>query len=206
MERRKRYFAALVLVVSAIAWHYMSEPWGYYWKVPEEEAALRQSLIAAAEGYLGANEDDGSHQAIIDRYNAHEALALGYEVQYTDSWCSAFVSTCAIEADLTEIIPTECGCQRHIELFRELGCWVEDDWATPLPGDLIFFDWDRKLPGESDGWSDHVGIVVGTKWPFVKVIEGNRGDAVAYHILLLGDISIRGYAKPDYAAMAAKTP
>ena len=103
---------------------------------------------------------------------------------------------------LTEITPTECGCERHIGLFRQLGRWEEDDNAVPLPGDLIFYDWDMKKPGDATGWSDHVGIVVGTKWPFVKVIEGNKDDSVSYRILLLGDWQIRGYAKPDYAGTA----
>ena len=53
--------------------------------------------------------------------------------------------------------------------------------------------------GECTGWADHVGIVVGTKWPFLKVIEGNLDDAVGYHYLLLDDLKIRGYARPDYA-------
>ena len=53
--------------------------------------------------------------------------------------------------------------------------------------------------GECTGWADHVGIVVGTKWPFIKVIEGNWNDSVSYHYLKLDDVQIRGYAKPDYA-------
>ena len=77
---------------------------------------------------------------------------------------------------------------------------------TPLPGDIIFYDWDEKRLGDCTGWADHVGIVVGTKWPFVKVIEGNRDDAVAYRVIPLGEIHIRGYGLPDYAAMTEKYP
>ena len=51
-----------------------------------------------------------------------------------------------------------------------------------------------------------MGIVVGTKWPFAKVIEGNRDDAVAYRVIPLGEIHIRGYGLPDYAAMTENTP
>lgn len=209
-ERKKKIIltaAVILLSVIAVAAHYRFDPWGFYRKVPEAEAELRMSLVEAAENYLGCKEADGSHQQIIDRYNAHEPLAVGYVVQYTDSWCSTFVSTASIEAGLTEIIPTECGCERHIGLFQELGTWIEEDSAIPLPGDLIFYDWNMKDKGQCTGWSDHVGIVVGTKWPFIKVIEGNYNDSVAYRYLRIDHVQIRGYAKPDYVSLAnAKTP
>lgn len=203
-DRKKNIILTMVilaLMAAAVTAHYYLDPWGFYWKVSPEETALRMKLVETAESYLGANEADGSHQPIIDRYNAHEPLAVGYTVQYTDSWCSTFVSCISIQCGYTEIIPTECGCQRHIGLFQELGTWEEEDQQIPLPGDLIFYDWDVKNPGESTGWSDHVGIVVGTKWPFIKTIEGNYEDAVSYRYLLMTDIQIRGYAKPDYKSL-----
>jgi len=202
MDTRKRilaWTAAALLALGAVAAHYLFDPWGFYWKVSPEESQLRLSLVETAQGYLGCKESDGSHKAILALYNAQEVLPVGYAVQETDSWCSAFVSAMAIEAGLTEIIPMECGCQRHIGLFQEIGRWIEEDDHIPAPGDLIFYDWDVKRQGESTGWADHVGIVVGTKWPFVKVIEGNKDDAVSYRILRLGDMRIRGYGVPDYA-------
>lgn len=204
MEKRKKLLLNLgttLLMLAAVAAHYRFDPWGFYWKVPKEEAALRMQLIQTAEQYLGCNEADGSHEMIIDLYNSHTPLAMDYAVQYTDSWCATFVSAVAIECDLTEIIPTECSCERQIGLFQELSCWVEKDSTIPLPGDIIYYDWDMETRGECTGWSDHVGIVVGTKWPFVKVIEGNKDDMVTYRILLLDDIQIRGFGCPDYASM-----
>lgn len=204
MEKRKKLLLNLgttLLMLAAVAAHYRFDPWGFYWKVPKEEAALRMQLIQTAEQYLGCNEADGSHEMIIDLYNSNTPLAMDYAVQYTDSWCATFVSAVAIECDLTEIIPTECSCERQIGLFQELSCWVEKDSTIPLPGDIIYYDWDMETRGECTGWSDHVGIVVGTKWPFVKVIEGNKDDMVTYRILLLDDIQIRGFGCPDYASM-----
>lgn len=201
MEKKKRGFclAACLLIVAAISAHYFCDPWGFYWKVSDREAETRLHLITTAEQWLGANEADGSHQIILDLYNAHEPLAQGYAVQTEDSWCAAFVSAAAIHAGLTKQIPTECSCERQIGLWQELGRWEEKDTRIPLPGDIIYYNWDQKKPGENSGWSDHVGIVVGTKWPFMKVIEGNYDDQVKYRILLLGDIRIRGYGKPDYS-------
>ena len=170
----------LLLFAAAIAAHYALEPWGFYRKISGSEAALRMQVVQTAESYLGCRESDGS-------------------------WCATFVSAVSIRCGLTDIIPTECSCERLIGLFGELDCWQEDDNYTPLPGDIIFYDWDEKHPGDCTGWADHVGIVVGTKWPFVKVIEGNRDDAVAYRVIPLGEIHIRGYGLPDYAAVAENT-
>lgn len=207
-RKRKLLIFAVSLFVSAAAVvaHYRFDPWGYYRKVSPKEAIIRETFLRTAENYLGYQESDNSHQAIIDLYNSHEPLAVGYRVTYTDSWCSAFVSAVSIQCGLTEIIPTECGCERHIKLFQELGTWVESDDYIPLPGDLIFYDWDMEERGECTGWSDHVGIVVGTKWPFLKVIEGNYEDRVQYRYLMLNDIRIRGFAAPDFASLANKTP
>lgn len=203
MRKRKPWMqlASVLLALFAVAAHYLWEPWGFYWNISPEEQVFRLEVVQTAQEYLGAQESNGSHTRIIDLYNSHEPLAMGYQVQYTDSWCSTFVSAVAIQCGLTEIIPTECGCERHIGLFRQMGRWEENDNAIPLPGDLIFYDWDNTRPGDSTGWSDHVGIVVGTKWPFMKVIEGNKDDSVSYRILPLGDLRIRGFGQPDYGSL-----
>lgn len=203
---RSRFPAALgiILIITAFCAHYCFGTWGFYQRVPDEEAALRRSVVQTAEKYLGCQEANRSHEKIIDLYNSHTPLAMGYEVQYTDSWCATFVSAVSISCGLTQIIPTECGCERQIELFRSLGRWEESDCAIPQPGDLIYYDWNMEETGECTGWADHVGIVVGTKWPFFKVIEGNLKDSVGYHYLILNDLQIRGFARPDYAGFLQK--
>ena len=203
MDRRKNlilYMLMALLVVSALAGHYLLSPWGFYRAADSREAGLRMQLVDTARSFLGAKEEDGSHRPIIDLYNSHEPLAVGYTVQYTDSWCSTFASAAAIAGGFTDIIPTECGCQRHIDLFKEMGCWEEDERRIPQPGDLIFYDWEETTAGDSTGWSDHVGIVVGSKWPLLKVIEGNCDDQVKERVIPVWDRTIRGYAKPDYTS------
>ena len=199
--------AFLIILCSALSGCELELQWGYATEVSAEEKEARDLFVAAAIQWLGRNSADGSHKEIIDIYNAHEPLAVNYAVQYTDKWCATFVSAVSIQCKYTDIIPTECGCQRQIDLFIALDRWEEADDYVPLPGDIIFYDWDQTSPGEATGWADHVGIVVGTKWPFLKVIEGNYQDAVGYHYLLLNDIQIRGFARPDYAGfLQEKTP
>lgn len=207
-EKKERILALVVLglFLGAVGLHYRFGSWGFYRVCPEKEAALRLQVVRTAEGWLGYNEGDSSHKTIIDLYNTQEVLPVDYVVQYTDSWCAAYVSAVALQCGLTDIIPPECGCERQIGLWQALGRWEENDDAIPLPGDLIYYNWDTTKQGENTGWSDHVGIVVGTKWPFVKIIEGNKNDAVTYRVILLGDKTIRGFGKPDYAHKENNTP
>ena len=172
---------------------------GFAREIPEKEQALRLQVIQTAEKWLGCKESDGSFKPIIDLYNAHEPLAVDYAVKYTDQWCATFGSTVAIECGLTDIIPTECGCQRQISLFEELGCWQEEDAYTPLPGDYIFYAL-TNAEEDNTAWSDHVGIVVGTWNEYIKVIEGNNVASVRYRFVKVDDVMIRGYGLPDYAS------
>ena len=158
----------------------------------------RIAIVTTAERYLGTEEDSIDHHFIIDTYNAHLPLAQGYTVQYDDDWCATFVSVCAIKSNQTHIIPTECSCQRQIGRWKELGRWEERDYYQPVTGDVIYYDWDVRTPGDSTGWADHVGIVVGTWGPFIKVIEGNMDDTVGHRYLIRWDPRIRGYGLPDY--------
>lgn len=201
MYRKKRWIAlcCTAAVILAVAAHYLFEPWGFYRKTNPAEAAKRLSLVAAAERYLGLNEADGSYRVILERYNSQTVLPQNYAMLDSDSWCAAFVTVAAMDAGMSGQIPPECGCQRQIDLFQQLGSWQEDDGYVPQPGDIIYYDWDERRLRDCTGWADHVGIVVGVKWPMIKVIEGNRDDKVCYRVLFINDIPIRGYGLPDYS-------
>ncbi len=173
--------------------------WGYAREVSAQEKEKRDALVAQAQTWLGTQEGSEDHHTIVDIYNAHEPLAVGYEVKYDDNWCSTFVSAMAIRMGYTDIIPTECGCQRHIALLDAMGCWVESDGYTPLPGDLIFYSSADKGRGDCTEWSDHIGIVVGTYKGYIRVIEGNYGDEVGYRIIKVNGKGIRGFGTPDYS-------
>ena len=189
-----------VIVISLVLGYINQEPvYGFAREVSEREQQLRLSLVEAAESWLGSNEQDSSHRNIIDLYNQHEPLAQNYLVKYDDQWCATFVSASAIKAGLTSIIPTECGCQRQIDLLKELGAWEEADDYLPLPGDIIYYCRSNlDLTNDCTAWSDHVGIVVGTSGNRIKVIEGNFGDKVDYRYLPVNAMIIRGFGIPEY--------
>lgn len=156
-------------------------------------------LIAQARAWIGCKESDGSHKKIIDVYNSHKPLARNYKVQYTDAWCATFVSAVAIKAGLTSIIPTECGCEQMINLFRKLSEWNENDARTPKVGDIIFYDWEDSGVGDCKGAADHVGIVETVSGNNITVIEGNYHDSVARRYITKNAKYIRGFGVPKYA-------
>ena len=166
------------------------------------EAELRQKLVETAKSYIGCKESDGSHRKIIDIYNAHKPLAVGYEVKYTDAWCSTFVSAMSILCGLTGILPTECGCGRHIELFKNLGEWVEEDGYVPSPGDVIFYSWNDSGSGDCTSGASHVGIVISCDGKTITVIEGNISNAVGYRSIAVNGRYIRGFGVPKYDKLA----
>lgn len=166
----------------------------------------REAIVALAKSWLGKKEADGSHKAIIDLYNSHKPLARGYAVKYTDAWCAAFIAALAIACGCTDIIPTECGCEKMIELLEKLGVWVENDAYVPKMGDIIFYDWQDSGAGDNTGYSDHVGIVESVSGSTITVIEGNINDAVGRRTLQVNGKYIRGYGVPKYTESATTQP
>lgn len=170
------------------------------------EKQLRQSVVDIFESWLGLKEADGSHMQIVDIYNGHKPLARGYALKKNDSWCAGAVSAAAIKAGLTDIMPTECGCGEMVKLYQAMGRWMESDGYTPDIGDVIFYDWQDSGRGDNAGWPDHVGVVVSVSGSTIKVIEGNKSDAVGYREIAVNGRYIRGYGLPDYASKATAEP
>ena len=208
MKTQKRLYLIPVVIIVALSiiagslflfLQYTS--WGFARRIPLVEQLHRLDTVRTAAQWLGTQEGSGNHEEIVRIYNSHTPLAQGYAVTIDDNWCAAFASAVAIECGITHIVPTECGCQRQIGLWQTLGRWEENDNYMPLPGDYIYYAWDEGWDlGDCAGWADHVGIVVGTAGPFIKVIEGNKNDSVSYRIILRGNYQIRGYGLPDYNA------
>lgn len=164
------------------------------------EMSLRQKVVNEAKKYLGCKESDGSHKVIIDGYNAHKPLARNYRMKYTGSWCATFVSFVAIQCGLTDIMPTECSCGKMIELYKKIGRWEENDAYVPKIGDILMYDWDDNGKGDDTGWPEHVGIVVEVSGNNMKIIEGNKSDAVGYRNVEINGRFIRGFCLPNYGS------
>ena len=150
----------------------------------DENASGRsaQDVLNVMCSWIGYSEANGKFRQIIDLYNSHQPLARGYAVQYTDEWCDTAVSAAAIQAGCVDLIGTECGCEKHIEIFKEKGIWIEDGTIVPLPGDIILYNWDCQVQ-PNDGYSDHIGYVESVSGQMITVMEGNYNEEVAGEVI-----------------------
>lgn len=108
-------------------------------------------------------------------------------------WCAAFISWCADQCGYidTGIVEYTAAADPTYYIQREQ-YFTRSEGYAPLPGDLIYFDW------EQDGEIDHVGIVEYVQEGIVYTIEGNSGDAVQTLSYYLNDPQIDGFACPAY--------
>jgi hypothetical protein len=162
------------------------------------ELQVRNRFVKTAESYWGYRENDGSHKEIIDIYNSQTKLPRGYKVTYTDAWCATFVSAMGHFLGWSDIILPECSCNNMIELYKKAGRWEERDNYVPKIGDIIMYDWDDNGTGDNTGSVEHVGIVVDIDDNRIKIIEGNKNNAVEYRELAVNGKFIRGYCLPNF--------
>lgn len=173
-------------------------------------AKYASEVVKQAQAWLGITEGSAGHKAIIDLYNSHKPLARGYKVKYTDAWCATFVSAVAIKLGYTDIIPTECGCGKMIDLFKKKGSWVENESVTPELGWIPFYDWQDDGKGDNKGNPDHVGIVVKVENGNMHIAEGNYSgsntngvDGVGIRVIPVNSRYLRGYGVPKYNSAPA---
>lgn len=114
-------------------------------------------------------------------------------------WCACFVSWCANECGYIEngIIPKFASCGNGIDWFKARAQWA-DNGVEPVPGMLIFFDWDdpNGPAGPQDGISDHVGIVEKVENGRVYTVEGNSNDRCVSKSYPVRWYEIYGYGIP----------
>ncbi|MCW6666939.1 CHAP domain-containing protein [Aerococcaceae bacterium NML190938] len=165
-----------------------------------------EQVLKVARDHIGATKYGSIHKALVDRYNQERPLPLGYTLKYDDDWCDAFVTTVGILANATHLIGQECGCERHIEIFKQKGIWIEDGSVTPQAGWIIVWNWD-DVTQPNDGFADHIGFVESVKNGIITTIEGNTFiggvSQVGRNQFKVGDGRIRGYAKPKYGAASS---
>ena len=164
-----------------------------------------QNILNEARKYIGVTQGSSEHHSIINTYNSVLPLPQGYQVTYDDDWCDTFISFLAIKTGAVDLIERECGVERHVNLFKQLGIWIEDGTITPKPGDIITFNWDSSNQ-PNNGWADHIGIVESVSNGMITTIEGNSSRSVRRRQYSIGNGNIRGYARPSYKTGANDSP
>lgn len=111
--------------------------------------------------------------------------------QYTP-WCACFLSWAADQkkASIDGDPPRFANVDTGMEGFQKSGKWRSPNDANnkPIPGDYVFFDWDR------DSDPDHVGAVLCVdENGYLYTIEGNSGGKVAVNCYPKNDPRVMGY-------------
>lgn len=122
-----------------------------------------------------------------------------YGISRNVSWCAAFVCYVANKSGCGNIVPKTSSCTDMIGKFKQMGCYTEYNCMrtntnrTPVPGDIIFFDWDKS------GDADHVAIVTAVSGGSVTIKEGNFSNAVNTRQVLIKQ-SGSGQGNPTYGS------
>jgi hypothetical protein len=118
-------------------------------------------------------------------------------------WCGSFVMWCANQVALK--IPNCVSTQAGAKAFLDKGQWQAAEEATPLPGDIVFFD----FPGDGIDRISHVGIVVkdngnGT----ITCVEGNTSPDKKGNQRNGGEccLKVRAYKKKNGSKVVKSQP
>lgn len=84
------------------------------------------------------------------------------------NWCDMYVTRCFFETDKSMWFGKQSYCPTTIRILR--AHWAEIPMFLAMPGDVIFFDWDKN------GVPNHIGLVLERiSTSKIKTLEGNTG-------------------------------
>ena len=153
-----------------------------------EKDARFEFLKTLAGQYDSRGEIIGGKGYFSEWYIGNYADHPGWN-QYTP-WCGCFLSWAADQkkASIDGKPPRFANVDDGMKRFQDgsYGQW-RDSGTTPIPGDYVFFDWDR------DSDPDHVGAVLCVDGNQLYTIEGNSGGRVALNCYPKNDPRIMGY-------------
>lgn len=157
----------------------------------ETEKDARFEFLKTLAGQYGSRgEIIGGKGYFSEWYIGNYADHPGWN-QYTP-WCACFLSWAADQkkASIDGDPPRFANVDTGMEGFQKSGKWraPNDEVNMPIPGDYVFFDWDR------DSDPDHVGAVLCVdENGYLYTIEGNSGGKVAVNCYPKNDPRIMGY-------------
>lgn len=158
----------------------------------EKEKAARFAFLQTLAGQYdsrGEIKGKSDYRYFSEWYIGNYADNPGWN-QYTP-WCACFLSWAADQkkASIDGDPPRFANVDTGMEGFQKSGKWRSPNDANnkPIPGDYVFFDWDR------DSDPDHVGAVLCVEGDFLYTIEGNSGGRVALNCYPKNDPRIMGY-------------
>lgn len=169
-----------------------------------EKKARFAFLKTLADQYDSRGEiksGDSTYTYFSEWYIGDYAKNPGWN-QYTP-WCACFLSWAADQkkASINGVPPRFAKVDDGMASFQN-GKWRNPNDANnmPIPGDYVFFDWDR------DSDPDHVGAVLCVdENGYLYTIEGNSGGKVAVNRYSLSDPRIVGYGVLNWKTQGETT-
>jgi hypothetical protein len=158
-----------------------------------------RNLIDIGSKYLKAG--DSQKRELISYYNENCVSLVKpsrrYSMKFEDNWCAMFTSVVAHKAGLESgQFPFEVSVFEQVKIAREWGTF-STDLGKVTEGDLIIYDW------FTDGTLDHVGIVAEVEGDYLKVLEGNYKNTVAFRFLKRLSPAIHGVIAIEAATPAS---
>ena len=163
--------------------------------IPTELSGVwTEDVLTVARSQLGYTESSKNY--VVDEdgsIRGYTRYGAWYGDHYGD-WCAMFVSFCIHYAQV-DGMPLEASCPLWVNALTEVNQYAAAADYTPVPGDLIFFDW------KGDGIADHVGLVetvteaTEESAAQITTIEGNSANCVQRVTYDLTDSRIMGYGQ-----------
>lgn len=165
-------------------------------KLKELEEAEKDARYAFLKTLAGQYDSRGEIKNGDGTYNYFSEWYIGSYAkdprwnQYTP-WCACFLSWAAAQQPNETFDgnpPSFADVDDGMKRFQNgsYGQWRERG-TEPVPGDYVFFDWDKGTD------PDHVGAVLCVKGDYLYTIEGNSGGRVAVNRYPKNDPRIVGY-------------
>lgn len=151
--------------------------------------AFLQTLADQYDSRGEIKNGDGTYNYFSEWYIGSYAKDPRWN-QYTP-WCACFLSWAAAQQPNETFDgnpPSFADVDDGMKRFQNgsYGQWRERG-TEPVPGDYVFFDWDKGTD------PDHVGAVLCVKGDYLYTIEGNSGGRVAVNRYPKNDPRIVGY-------------
>lgn len=158
--------------------------------LPAVERAGRNDFLEVLLGQYGSAGEIVGGDGYYSEWYLGGSYAFSPEWNEDTPWCACFLSwgLAQLPADALAETPRFADVDEGVEWFRDRAAFLPPE-AAPLPGDLVFFDWD------ADGDPDHVGAVLSAGADGLTTLEGNRNNAVTSAAYRPGDPAILGYGR-----------
>lgn len=148
---------------------------------------MRNKIIEIAEKEIGYKEYS----------NNHTKYGEWFGVQ--DEWCAIFISWLANQVGvLDKLIPKQAYVPSMVSWYKNKGLFKARGYY-PTTGDIIFFDYN------SNGTSDHVGIVEKCENGNIYTIEGNKSQMVKRCMYNVNNAGIYGFGLVQYPQEEGKS-